>query len=582
MFGIVETNCYICNMYLQFNEKKGKNDKIYYSVLLCEKYRENGAVKTRVVMNLSKLPNEIITALKTVLNKTKGKLIDTNDIKINQSFDYGYAFAVIEIMNRLRINETIEKAYRGKANLIKLMIVGKVLTRGSKLHIFNWIKRNKFVAEKLSVETENLKLEDLYFELGEFSRMQNVVERKWNIYHKSRHQEVYLYDITSTYFEGLQNELAAFGYNRDGKKGKMQITVGLITDSKGFPLKIQVFAGNINDCKTVNEQLHTIKESFNAERIILVGDRGMRIRLNLEEMDEEEKQGIYYISALSNSAIRALLKDGIIQLSLFSKELVEVEDNGTRYIMSSNPQLEQEKGQVRDSLKQRYEQEILLLKEAWQKRKNQNTKNQGKLNNKNNKLVTHFTEKKLDSFKFRAGELLKRYKMSKFYNVEISNNEFVINFSLEEYQKQKALDGKYIIESTVQKKLMDTIKVKQKYKDLQNVEHAFRDLKTDKLNIRPVYHRNEDQTRGHVFICMFAYAIVKEMETAIYPWLKKYNTKNKSRLSYSDIADELKNIKMSQLEMGYRMKKFMIPNLNSIQKEIMNILNLKLEDMIIV
>ena len=569
-------------MYLQFNKKNGKNGKVYTSVLLCEKYREGGEARTRVVMNLSKLPNEIITALKTVLNKTKGKLIDSNDIKINQSFDYGYAFAVIEIMNRLRISETIEKTYRGKANLVKLMIVGKVLTRGSKLCILNWIKRNKFIADKLSVDAGNLKLEDLYFELGELSRMQNIIERKWNVYHKLRHQDIYLYDITSTYFEGFQNELAAFGYNRDGKKGKMQITVGLITDNNGFPLKVQVFEGNVNDYKTVNSQLRTIRESFNAERIILVGDRGMRIRLNLEEMDEGEKQGIYYISALSNSEIRTLLKEEIIQLSFFSKELVEIDDGGTRYIMSNNPQLEQEKGQVRDILKQRYEQEILLLKEVWQKRKDQNTKNLEKLNDghKNKKLVTHFTERKLDNLKFRAKELLKRCKMSKFYNVEISDDEFVIHFSLEEYQKAKQLDGKYIIESTVKKELMDTIEVRQKYKELQNVEHAFRDLKTDKLNMRPIYHRNEDQTRGHVFICMFSYAIVKELETYIYPWLKTYNTENKCKLSYNDIAEELKNIKMSELEIGYQMKEFMIPNLNPLQNQIMSILKLKPEDMI--
>jgi transposase len=569
-------------MYLQFNEKKGKKDKVYRSVLLCEKFREDGVAKTKVVMNLSKLPDEIITALKTVLNKTKGSLIDTADIKINQTFDFGYTYAIIEIMNRLRISETIEKAYRGKGNLIQLMIIGKILTRGSKLHIFNWIKRNKFVADKLSIDIETLKLEDLYFELGELSRMQEVIERKWNVYHKSRHQDIYLYDITSTYFEGSQNELSAFGYNRDGKKGKMQITVGLITDSKGFPLKIQVFKGNVNDYKTINEQLHVIRESFNAERIILVGDRGMRIRLNIEELNEEEKQGIYYISALSNSEIRALLKDEIIQLSFFSKELVEIENADTRYILSNNPQLEQEKGQVRESLKKSYEQDILRLKESWQKRKSQNIENQEKLNNghKNKKLVTCFTEKNLDNFKFRAGELLKRYKMGKFYSVDINNEEFVIDFSLEEYQKQKALDGKYIIESTVEKELMDTIEVRQKYKELQNVEHAFRDMKTDKLNMRPVFHRMEDQTRGHIFICMFAYAIIKEMETAIYPWLKKYNTQNKCKLSYNDIADELKNIKMSELELGYQMKKIMMPDLNPIQQEIMSILKLKPDAMI--
>ncbi len=532
-------------------------------------------------MNLSKLPNEVITDLKAVINKTKGKLIDSENIKINRSFDYGYAFTVLEVMDRLRISETLNKAYPGKVNLIKLMIVGKVLTKGSKLHIFNWIKRNQYIAEKLSIDSETLKVDDLYFELGELSCLQNAIEKKWNVYHKSRHESVYLYDITSTYFEGVQNQLAAFGYNRDGKKGKMQITVGLITDSHGFPLKIQVFEGNINDHKTVNEQLLTIRNSFNAEQIILVGDRGMRIRLNLEEIDEKDKKGICYISALSNCEIRSLLKQGVIQLNLFSKQLVEIENDGTRYIMCTNPQLEEEKGKLRERLKQRYEQEILLIKQAWQKRRDQNIKNREKLKNghKNKNLVIEFTEKKLDNYKLRASEMLKRYKMGRFYSVEISNDEFTIDFSVEEHQKSKQLDGKYIIESTVDKQIMSTLEVREKYKELQNVEHAFRDLKSDKIHIRPVCHRNEKQTRGHVFICMFAYAIVKEIETHIYPWLKTYNSINKRQLSYDDIMDELNNIKMSELEFGYKMKKFMIPDLNPIQREAMRILKVKPEKM---
>jgi len=283
-------------MYLQFNNKKGKNGKIYSSVLLCEKYWENGAAKTRVVLNLTKLklPNEVITGFKTALNKTKGKLIDSEDIKISFSTDFGYAFTILSLMKRLRIDETLEKTYRGKVNIIKLMIIGKIITRGSKLQIFNWIKRNDLMAKILSINTKTLKVDDLYFELGELSKFQDTVERKWNLYNKQKTNNIYLYDITSSYFEGTQNELAAFGYNRDKKKGKMQITIGLITNNEGFPLKIQVFEGNTNDHKTVNEQILSIKKSFGAKNMILVGDRGMRIRLNLEELTEEEKQGVSY------------------------------------------------------------------------------------------------------------------------------------------------------------------------------------------------------------------------------------------------------------------------------------------------
>ncbi len=173
-------------MYLQFNKKKGKNGNIYNTVLLCEKYRENGIVKTKVILNLSKLglSNEIITSLKSAINKTKGELIDSNDIKIKESFDYGYIFLILKMMKDLRITETLEKSYSGKANIIKLLILGKIITRGSKLYIFNWINRNPYIADMLSIDINTLKLKDLYFELGELSNQQSKIEKKWNIYQK--------------------------------------------------------------------------------------------------------------------------------------------------------------------------------------------------------------------------------------------------------------------------------------------------------------------------------------------------------------------------------------------------------------
>jgi len=580
----VVTIAFICNMYLQFNKSNGKNGKIYQSVLLCKKFRdkETGKPKTEVVLNLSKygLDNRIITALKTSINKTKGVLVDSEGIKINKTIDFGFAHLILTIMDRLRITETLEKAYGLKANIIKLMIIGKIMTKGSKLHIYNWIKRNKYLAEQLNIDINTLKLDDLYFELGEFSRAQGRVEKKWNVYHRNRHNDIYLYDITSSYFEGTENALSAFGYNRDGKKGKKQITIGLITDNKGFPLKIQVFEGNEIDYKTVNRQLKAIKEQFGAESIVLVGDRGMRIRLNLEELSENEKQNISYISALSSSEIRALINDKVIQLELFSKDLVEIEDGGTRYILCNNPVLQKEKNQTREALKSRFEQEISSTKKSWDKRREQNLKNIEKMEkgHRNKKLVTVFTEKKLDNYKYRATKALKKYKMSKFYTIKISNNEFKIEYNLQKYQEEKILDGKYVIESTVVKEGMNTKQVREKYKELQNVEHAFRDMKTDKLNIRPIFHINEDQTRGHVFVCMFSYAIVKELETVIYPWLKTYNKKNSCKLSYHDITDELNNIKVSELEIGHNIKKIMIPKLNEIQSEMTKLFNLKIED----
>ena len=557
-------------MYLQFNKSKGKNGKIYQSVLLCKKYRDKktGIPKTEVILNLSKLglDNKSITLLKTAINKT---------------IDYGFICLLLKIMDKLRISETLDKAYSGRANIIKLLIIGKIVTRGSKLHIFNWIKRNQYLAEQLRIDISSLKVDDLYFELGELSIVQSKIEKKWNLYHRKRHNDIYLYDITSSYFEGTENALAAFGYNRDGKKGKKQITIGLITDNTGFPLKIEVFEGNETDHKTVKGQLKSIKEEFEAQSIILVGDRGMRIRLNLEELSEEEKDGISYISALSSSEIRSLINNKTIQLELFSKELVVIQDNATRYILCSNPILEKEKNQTIEALKSRFEEELNSIKKSWTKRREQNLSNIKRLQegDKNKNLVTSFTEKKLDSYKYRTTKALKKYSMSKFYTIEISNEAFKINYDLQKYQDEKLLNGKYVIESTVPEERLTTKEVREKYKELQNVEHAFRDMKTDKLNIRPIFHVNEAQTRGHVFVCMFSYAIVKELETFIYPWLKGYNKKNNCKLSYNDIVDELNNIKVSELEIGYGIKKILVPELNEIQNEITKLFNIKTEDL---
>jgi len=288
--------------------------------------------------------------------------VDSESIKIKKTFDYGFIHLIIKIMDRLRISDTLDKVYGVKANIIKLMIIGKIVTKGSKLHIYNWIQRSPQVADRLKIDVISLKVDDLYYELGELSRMQSKIEKKWNLYHKKRHENIFLYDITSSYLEETQNQLSAFGYNRDGKKGKKQITIGLITDSSGFPLKIQVFEGNELDYKTVNGQLMALKSELGAETVVLVGDRGMRIRLNLEDLSEDQKKNISYISALSSSEIRALINDKVIQLELFSDKLVEIEDKGTRYILCNNPILQKEKSQTREFLKSKLNHSVFQIR----------------------------------------------------------------------------------------------------------------------------------------------------------------------------------------------------------------------------
>lgn len=569
-------------MYIQRNKSIGKNGKVYRSTLLCTKYRQDGKIKTRVEANLSHMSSELVLTIENVLKHDKGVLISSNDISVKKSIDFGLVYLLIHLMNNLRISQTLEKILPEQAPLLKAIIIGKIITRGSKLGIYNWLKRNKEISSKLRVEIENKKVDDMYSAMSRASYKQKRIERKWFLYNKGKHKEVYLYDITSTYFEGTQNELAAFGYNRDNKKGKMQINIGLITDSEGFPLKIEVFEGNINDHLTVLDQIKSIKKEFNTENVVFVGDRGMKIRYNLEEVKNAEKEGVNYITGLTHQEIKSLMEENIIQLKLFSNEIAEVEHEGVRYVLSVNAGLEERELEYLKTVRAIVDEEISEVKAAWEKRHRKNIENAKKLQNghKNKKLVTSFSEKKLDGYKLRIERILSKRHMKKYFEItEISNEAFVIDFKAEKYQQSKHLAGKYVVCTNVIKEKMNKEEVRQQYKNLQKVEHAFRDFKSDNIQIRPVYLRNKAQTRGHVLLSMFSYAIIKEMEDKIFPFLKSWNKKRKRQLSFNDILEELKDIKLCILNLGKNVEYIKVTELNEIQSQILELFKMKKNDL---
>jgi len=564
-------------MYIQRNKSTGKNGKVYTSTLLCTKYREDGKIKTRVEANLSHMPEEMVLGIENMLKHEKGTLVANKDIAVKKAIDFGLVFLLIHLMDKLHISKTFEKTMPDQAAILKGIIIGKIITRGSKLGIHNWLNRNRDISLKLGLDIENTKLDDFYSALGASAFKQPQIERKWFIYNKKKHKEVYLYDITSTYLEGTENELGAFGFNRDGKKGKKQINIALLTDSEGFPLKIEVFEGDIQDHQTVLAQINSIKKEFDAKEIIFVGDRGMKIRYNLEAMDEADKEGIQYITGLTHPEIRELLKNDIIQLNLFSKDIAEVEHEGERYVLSVNPALQGRELNYLKTVRAIIDDEISDVKAAWEKRRQQNIENAKKLKNghKNRKLVTRFSGKKIDSYKLRVQRILSKRHMSKYYEiVQINDNEFTIDFRAEKYLQAKQLAGKYVICTGIAKEKMDKREVRKQYKNLQNVEHAFRDLKSDYIQIRPVFVRGKAETRGHVLLSMFSYAIIKEMETKIFPFLKSWNKKAKSRLAFADIMEELKDIKLVELNLGRNVDTLKITELNELQKEILKLFDM--------
>ena len=237
-------------MYIQRNKVKSGKGKEYTSVVLCEKYRIKGDKnpKTKTLMNLSSLPEEVIMSIENVLRSKTESVVKEKDILVDSCYDFGYVFVIEQLMKRLRINETLEKTLpESIVKIIKSMIIGKLVMKGSKLAIFNWLEREKEMSQHFGLEMSKLKLDDFYASLAVLNRNKGALDKRWFRYQKTSGNYIYLYDITSVYFEGTENELSEFGYNRDGKKGKMQICVGLITDADGTPLRVEVFRGNTVD-----------------------------------------------------------------------------------------------------------------------------------------------------------------------------------------------------------------------------------------------------------------------------------------------------------------------------------------------
>jgi transposase len=364
----------------------------------------------------------------------------------------------------------------------------------------------------------------------------------------------------------------------------MQICIGLICDETGFPLKATVFEGNTADSATVGEQLVSLKQEFGIKELVFVGDRGMQIMYHLENDENLKESDISFITGLTRSSIDDLLKRDIIQLSLFSKDLAEVTEDGRRYILSVNPELEISEKLYLQHKKNHTDELLKLVEISWKNRKFKNMENElniQKGTSKSKKLKTSFSLKDIDNYKKRIYKTLDTCKMTPYYSIDtVDSDTFKVNFNREAFDRAESLCGKYVVCTNVKNETLNTEMVRSQYKNLQHVKHAFRDLKSDNICIRPVYHRNEAQTRGHVQICVFAYAVIHEMEKKIFPFLKTFNKKNDRQLSFNDIIAEINNVKVCELKIGKNKKIFSIPDLNPLQKKIFQLFNINPDDMI--
>lgn len=456
-------------------------------VLLRESYREEGKVKHRTIANLSHCSPEEIEAIKLALQH-KADLVQVASIRdvlsLRQGGSVGALLVLKTLAERIGLAQALGASREGKLALWQ--VCARIMEQGSRLSAVR-LAEHHAVCDLLEVGpfTED----HLYANLAWLSSHQESIENALFARRQAAGKpELFLYDVTSSYFEGRQNELAAFGYNRDGKKGKPQIVVGLLCDEHGEPLSIEVFEGNCQDTRTMASQIKKVAERFGGGSITFVGDRGM---IKQHQIDELKTAGCHYITAITKPQIEGLLKQGVLQMELFDEDLAEVDDvAGIRYILRRNPVRMQEARATRES-------KVSSLRQAIQKWEQH--------------LRVHPKAKVETAIKALAKKL-KKYRLDGWLKVEAVGRELRLKEDEEARQEEEKLDGCYVLKTDLPSALMGKEAVHARYKDLALVERAFRSCKTSHLEMRPIFVRKEAHTRGHALVIMLAYRLTRELE----------------------------------------------------------------------
>lgn len=476
--------------------------KTYTSHLLRRTYREDGKVKNETVGNISHLPDHLIELVREGLRGRRFVPADEGHFQILRTRPHGHVAAVLGTLRKLGLEQLLSTRRSPERNRVVAMIVARILWPGSKLATARRLRRgtaSSTLGELL--EVDEVSADELYEALDWLGR------RQWRIENRlaERHLEegtLLLYDVTSTYFEGRSCPLAAFGKSRDGKKGKLQITVGLLCAADGCPVAVEVFPGNTGDPRTLASALHKVRERFGLRRVVFVGDRGLLTQARIDK-ELRSEEGVEWITALRAPAIRNLVEGEVLQLSLFDQhDLFEISSPdypGERLIACRNPLLAEDRARKREELLEATERELEKVAQATRRRKK--------------------PLRGQDKIGLRVGKVLGRFKVGKHFEMEIGEDSFTYRRNTERIEAEAALDGIYVIRTSVPARVLDSEHTVQAYKDLSRIERAFRSLKTVDLEVRPIHHRRSDRVRAHVFLCMLAYYVLWHMKRALAPLL---------------------------------------------------------------
>jgi len=464
------------------------------AILLREGYRDGGKVKNRTLANLSHWPPAKVDLLRRVL-RDEPLTPSTALFEVLGSRHHGHVQAVRTAMHRLGVDTLIASRPSRERDLVVAMVAARILEPDSKLATTRWWHTTTLPGD---LEVSDADEDALYEAMDWLLDRQARIEQKLAARHL-RAGGLVLYDLTSSYFEGTTCPLAAFGHNRDGKKGKLQVNYGLLTDGRGCPVAVSVFPGNTGDPPTLRPAVQQVRERFGIETLVIVGDRGMISQTQITALQRLE--GVDWITALKTGAIRALMADGHLQLGLFDErnlfELTHPDFPGERLVACRNPELAKLRTHKRQALLEATVKELAKVRV----------------------MVARGTLKGRDAIGVRVGKVVNKYKVAKHVQLEIHDARFAFQIDAARVAAEAALDGIYVIRTSVPAARLGAADAVRHYKQLSDVERAFRALKTIDLKVRPIRHRLEARVRAHIFLCLLAYYVEWHMREAWRPVL---------------------------------------------------------------
>lgn len=469
-------------------------DRVYETHLLRHSYRDGSKVKNRTLANLTALPAETLDVVRRSLAGERF-FAPGSDLVHGRSLAHGNVVAVVGVLRQLALEPIMEGKRCRQRDLCVAMIAGQLLHHVSKLgNVREWADTT--LPSILGIEDADE--DELYDAMDWLVERQQRIEKRLAERHLGD-GVVVLYDLSSSYMEGSHCPLAKIGYSRDGKKNMMQIEYGLLTDYEGRPIAIDVVPGNTADPATVATQVEKLRERFKVRDVVLVGDRGMLTSARIEAI--KKVGGIEWISALRSPQIAKLIKDGSIQLDLFDEvnlaEISHPDYPDERLVVCKNRFLAEERGRKREELIQALEAKL-------------------------EPIVKSVTAGRLVGEKeigLRVGTALARNKVRKHIEVTITETTMVVVRKQAQIAAETALDGFYVIRTSVAAERLNSAAVVRTYKQLKQVEAAFHTFKSIDLRVRPIRHRLENRVRAHLLICMLAYYVQWHLVRAWKPLL---------------------------------------------------------------